>query len=410
MLSQRPKRLGRSRPTPGSTLKTSCQTSLLHWLRSTSKRPTDPSGGTSARFLPPFTTWRAATGNCRTGIRFFGPRRSGGTPLPLAYEVPGSAPCWIGSLFRTTNSVPRRLSFLVPHPRPVCFGTAVPIICIAAAYRLPQPSQPETRPRELDAEYGEPYRNNHDSRPRRNDHHHADQENRNAYYGHDDAPGSLVRQMHNSPDQNLPHSILDFAEPYRSLSTMRPQKIPLLLAILFCAPAIVSAETALTVLAIEATSQIERRDKDHQRTRLPSLELTLRAAFTCPADTTADSMTVSISDTHRRYDFDKDTETRSLEASLRVPAEQIAPVTAPDFCVKDGPVDDQGLLLPGIATAQVSLRCRNEADISSVHFASVVIPLRLHCQADHNQDSPSDRWRSRKSRVRRHASVAASSS
>ncbi len=172
----------------------------------------------------------------------------------------------------------------------------------------------------------------------------------------------------------------------------------------------VTADTVLTVHAIEATAQIERRDKDHQRTRLPSLELTLRAAFTCPADTTADSLTVSVSDTHRRYDLDKDTETTSFEASLRVPAEQIAPVTAPDFCVDDGPADDEGLLLPGIATGQVSLRCRDAASISSVHFASVVIPLRLYCLTDRDQDSPADRWRSRKSRVRRQASVAASSS
>ena len=300
--------------------------------------------------------------------------------------------------------------FLVPHPSLLCFGATVPIICVAAAYRLPESPEPEARPRELDTEYGEPYRNDHDSGPRRYDHHYADQKNRNAYHGHDDAPGGLVRQMYSSPDQNLLHTILDFTEPYRSLSTMRPRKIPLLLTILSCAPEIVAAETVLTVHAVEATSQIERRDKDHQRTRLPSLELTLHAAFTCPADTTADSLTVSISDTHRRYDFDKDGEITSLEASLRVPAEQIAPVTAPGFCINDEAADDQGLLLPGIATAQVSLRCRHETDISSVHFASVVIPLRLHCLAEHNQDSPSDRWRSRKSRVRRHASVAASSS
>ena len=274
--------------------------------------------------------------------------------------------------------------FLVLHPRLVCFGTAVPIICVAAAYRLSETPQPVARPRELDAEYGEPYRNDHDSGPRRHDHHYTDQENRNADYGHDDAPGRLVRQMHNSLDQTLPHTILDFTQTYRSLSTMRRRKIPLLLAILYCTSEIVAAQTVFTVHAIEATSQIERRDKDHQRTRLPSLELSLNAAFTCPVDTTADSLTISISDTHRRYDFDKDTETTSLEASLLVPAEQIAPVTAPGFCTDDGTVDDQGLLLPGIATAQLSLRCRHEADISSVHFASVVIPLRLHCLAEHD--------------------------
>ena len=275
--------------------------------------------------------------------------------------------------------------FLVSHPRPVCFGTAVPFICVAAADRLSKSPQPEACPRELDTEYGEPYRYDHDGRPGCHDHHDTDQEKRNAYYGHDYASGRLVRQMHYSLDQDLLHTILDFAEPYRSLSAMRLPKIPLLFAILCCAPELVAAEAILTLDALEATSQIERRDKDHQRTRLPSLELIVNASFNCPADTTADSLTVSISDTHRHYGFEKDTETTSIEASLRVPAEQIAPVVAPGFCLNDGAADDEGFLrLPGIATAQVSLRCRKEADISSVHFASVVIPLRLDCLAEHD--------------------------
>lgn len=115
------------------------------------------------------------------------------------------------------------------------------------------------------------------------------------------------------------------------------------------------------------------------------------ASFACPDGATADSLTVSVSDTHRRYGLDKESEETSLEAALEVPADQLAPVAAPDFCVDDEPIDNTGLLLPGVATAQVSLRCRSETDFLSVHFASVALPVRVFCLAGLDQEEPSDR-------------------
>jgi len=169
---------------------------------------------------------------------------------------------------------------------------------------------------------------------------------------------------------------------------MKRTKIPFLLAAaLSCAPEIVAADTALTLHAKEAVAQIESRNGDRPRIRLPTLELHLRASFTCPADTTADSLTVSVSDTHRRYRAEEIASTTSLEASLRVPADQFAPILAPDFCINVAPIDEHGLLLPGVATAQVSLRCHSETNASSVHFASVALPLRLYCLADGDQES-----------------------
>jgi len=169
---------------------------------------------------------------------------------------------------------------------------------------------------------------------------------------------------------------------------MKQPKIPFLLAaVLLCAPEIVAADTALTLHAKEATAQIVSRNGDRPHTRLPTLELSLRASFSCPADTTADSLTVTVSDTHRRYSAEEIANSTSLEASLRVPADQFAPISAPDFCINGTPIDEHGLLLPGVATAQVSLRCHSETESSSVHFASIALPLRLYCLAVGDQDS-----------------------
>lgn len=152
-------------------------------------------------------------------------------------------------------------------------------------------------------------------------------------------------------------------------------------------PEIVAADAVLTVHAKEATAQIEIRNAGRPHTWLPTLELSLRASFACPADTTADSLTVSVSDTHKRYGPEEIANTSVLEASLRVPADQFAPISAPDFCIDGAPIDEHGLLLPGVATAQLSLRCRSETESSSVHFASVALPLRLYCLVGGDQTS-----------------------
>lgn len=153
-----------------------------------------------------------------------------------------------------------------------------------------------------------------------------------------------------------------------------------------------AVDTVLTLHANESFAQIQRRDASSPQTRLPAMELSLQASYACPADTAAESLTVSISDTLRRYGAEEIANVSLLETSLSVPANQFAPVLAPDFCVHGMPQNEKGLLLPGIATAHVSLRCSGENVPPSVHFASVALPLRLHCLVeDGGQDSSADR-------------------
>jgi hypothetical protein len=153
-----------------------------------------------------------------------------------------------------------------------------------------------------------------------------------------------------------------------------------------------AGDTVLTLHANESFAQIQRRDASSPQTKLPAMELSLQASFACPVDTTAESLTVSISDTFRRYGPEEIANASKLETSLSVPANQFAPVLTPDFCVDGMPQNEKGLLLPGIATAHVSLRCGGENVTPSVHFASVTLPLRLHCLVeDGGQDPSADR-------------------
>lgn len=161
--------------------------------------------------------------------------------------------------------------------------------------------------------------------------------------------------------------------------------------LLFLMAECVAADAALTVHANEAAIQLEPRDESQRQISLPTLDLSLTASFSCEADGEAESLTVSVLDTHTRYGRDDIAGAASVDAVLRVPATQFSPIAIPDFCIIGTSADDKGLLIPGIASAQVSLRCRGGAGLSSVHFASATFPLRLGCSPDQVQDSSTDR-------------------
>lgn len=154
--------------------------------------------------------------------------------------------------------------------------------------------------------------------------------------------------------------------------------------------AIASADNTLTLHANETSTQIEPHDHFDTQVRLPSLDVSLLASFNCPRDAQAHSITVSVADSHKRYGPDEIADAETLEISVNVPAAQIGPVSLGNFCVDGAPIEEASLLLHSIATAQVSLQCRNQLD-ASVHFASAALPLRLFCMADEDQVSSVDK-------------------
>lgn len=189
--------------------------------------------------------------------------------------------------------------------------------------------------------------------------------------------------------------VLAFARFYRSLGTMikRTRLSCLYIALLLSAAEASVADDALTAHAKESSAHLERRDATLSQVLLPTLEVAILAATTCPDDSEATSLTIGISDTHRHYRAEQFDDTGSLETAVSVPAGQLAPVSIPGFCVEGQPIDGdyaEGLELPGVATAQVSLRCRRDSDSASVYFVSVPIPVRVYCREDEDPEPSSE--------------------
>jgi len=159
-----------------------------------------------------------------------------------------------------------------------------------------------------------------------------------------------------------------------------PTTLALCLAWL-CQPLL--ADTELTLHAEETRTEVLQLQ--HGRIRLPSLQFSVHARFNCKGEAVAESITISVADALERYVPQQGDE--ALEALITIPGNQIAAVATGDFCVDGG--DGGELLLTGAATAQVSLRCRDERG-SSIRYASLRLPVRLVCKQDEIQEPSAD--------------------
>jgi hypothetical protein len=143
------------------------------------------------------------------------------------------------------------------------------------------------------------------------------------------------------------------------------------------------ANNQLTVQALEAVAQITPHAAGQRQIYAPKLSFSLRTRFACRGNAVPVSLSIGIADTLYRHV--PAAGHRSLLATVEVPAGQIAPINIGNFCVAGHNGADNDLLLPGVATAQVSLHC----DVSAppvVQVTSVPLPLRLTCVSVESQD------------------------
>ncbi len=136
------------------------------------------------------------------------------------------------------------------------------------------------------------------------------------------------------------------------------------------------AGESVMVAAQETEASVAPRAAHLRLISLPELEFGLRATIKC-ADI-AESLTLSIADTFVTLDEQAIDDQRSAEATLTVPASQIALAANSRFCLKDNVASEGELLVPGLATVHASLRCRNEEGVT-VLFASAPLQVRLLC-------------------------------
>jgi hypothetical protein len=150
------------------------------------------------------------------------------------------------------------------------------------------------------------------------------------------------------------------------------------------------AGESVVVAAKETEVVVEPHAADLRSIDLPALDFGLRAAIECTG--TAESLTLSVADTYTTLVQDAIADQRSADILLTVPARQLALAASSNFCLKDDLASTDELLVPGLATAHASLRCRNE-DSVTVHFASAPLQVRLRCgrPSTEDQDPPSDK-------------------
>lgn len=130
------------------------------------------------------------------------------------------------------------------------------------------------------------------------------------------------------------------------------------------------------VAARETVVVVPPRAASLELVNLPAVEFALRAAIQCKGE--AVSVTLSIADTFTTIGRDGLLGKRAAEATVEVPAEQLALVADSAFCIAEDRDTADELLLPGFTTAHASLRCAND-DVESLHFASAPLQLRLSC-------------------------------
>lgn len=158
------------------------------------------------------------------------------------------------------------------------------------------------------------------------------------------------------------------------MKTGRVPILALIAAATLVSPAI--ADSEIVVAAQETGADVTPLSARMRLVSLPPLTFQLRAAIRC--DGVPISVTLSIADTFATQGREQLEGLRATEASLTVPAQQLALAANSHFCIKDDDETGDEMLIPGFATAHASLQCENDSGVT-VHYASAPLKVRLSC-------------------------------
>lgn len=167
---------------------------------------------------------------------------------------------------------------------------------------------------------------------------------------------------------------------------MRSSRVPILtlFAVVTTSGSAIASDN-LILGARDTTAVVQPRSARLRIIDLPDLEFALRAMLQCAGQPV--SLTFSIADTLTTLGGEELQDQRTAEATLTVPAQQIALAASKRFCVAGDDESGDELLVPGLATAHASLHCSDGGRLSA-HFASAPLNLRLSCERA--ADSPQE--------------------
>lgn len=133
----------------------------------------------------------------------------------------------------------------------------------------------------------------------------------------------------------------------------------------------------LLIDAEPAVAVISMHEGGRKLVQLPELEFLLNVAPRCGGGGQPESLSVTIADTRTTLSGEALRAGDSIDISLRVSADQLAPVALQEFCV-DPESAGESLLLMSALTAQASLRCMRE-EKQSIVYAAEALDIRADC-------------------------------
>ena len=152
-------------------------------------------------------------------------------------------------------------------------------------------------------------------------------------------------------------------------------------------PIAIAAETepvhSIGITANAPTVTVSPRRAGRVLMRLPNLTYALTVAVVCETNWRPDSVYISVADSGASLDAKQLQAGGELKLELRIPSNQIAPLRMEKFCIADD-VDapdaaiQNRITVPGVMSAQASLRCATESEQSTI-YVTEPLDVVLEC-------------------------------
>ncbi len=127
-----------------------------------------------------------------------------------------------------------------------------------------------------------------------------------------------------------------------------------------------------------ATAAVAPAPEGRRQIELPSLEYAFSVVVRCESPMLPARLSITVADTRKLLELTEDDESRNVDASLKIPASQLAPISTDGFCVIGDDASRAPLLLKGVLTTSLSLRCSGDNG-DAIHYASESLAVKLEC-------------------------------
>jgi len=128
---------------------------------------------------------------------------------------------------------------------------------------------------------------------------------------------------------------------------------------------------------------VETRSAERNFIRLPAVDFQFDVRPICDKGLKPRSLSLNIADTRVVLADDKFDGDSAISVSMRIPANQIAPIALKDFCAAPAAAEAMSSRIrhiSGILSVQASLRCES-LETSQVLYASKALDVALSCGA-----------------------------